>query len=230
VVERSLESLAADRGITICFAELDGADGLWVPEERTVLLSRALSDRRAAEVLEHELSHVDIEDGHAALDATIVRRRIRTRWAVAATAAISLTLLAGIRLQLNATEDRHPRSGEPVAGAPSPSPAAVGQPTISGTSTPSVAMEPGGRTRTETVTVTPPLPVSPALTSPAQRVPSGSPVPSRSTSSAPATSGPPPTGPSPTPTATATPTPTSTSSATPTAAGTPQSSSDDLLR
>jgi len=45
VVDQSLLRQAADRGVTICFADLDGADGLWVPEERTVLVSRR---RRAA--------------------------------------------------------------------------------------------------------------------------------------------------------------------------------------
>ena len=45
VVDQSLLRQAADRGVTICFADLDGADGLWVPEERTVLVNRGLSER-----------------------------------------------------------------------------------------------------------------------------------------------------------------------------------------
>ena len=60
---------AADRGVTICFADLDGAEGLWVPEERTVLVNRGLSEAKAAEVIEHELAHVMIDDQHADLDA-----------------------------------------------------------------------------------------------------------------------------------------------------------------
>ena len=43
MVDQSLLRQAADRGVTICFADLDGADGLWVPEERTVLVNRGLA-------------------------------------------------------------------------------------------------------------------------------------------------------------------------------------------
>ena len=46
VVDQSLLRQAADRGVTICFADLDGADGLWVPEERTVLVNRGLPEAR----------------------------------------------------------------------------------------------------------------------------------------------------------------------------------------
>ena len=69
MVDQSLLRQAADRGVTICFADLDGADGLWVPEERTVLVNRGLSDAKVAEVIEHELAHVMIDDQHADLDA-----------------------------------------------------------------------------------------------------------------------------------------------------------------
>jgi len=69
VVDQSLLRQAADRGVTICFADLDGADGLWVPEERTVLVNRGLPDEKVAEVIEHELAHVMIDDQHADLDA-----------------------------------------------------------------------------------------------------------------------------------------------------------------
>jgi len=69
VVDQSLLRQAADRGVTICFADLDGADGLWVPEERTVLVNRGLSEAQVAEVIEHELAHVLIDDQHADLDA-----------------------------------------------------------------------------------------------------------------------------------------------------------------
>lgn len=69
MVDPSLLRQAADRGVTICFADLDGADGLWVPEERTVLVSRRLTEAQVAEVIEHELTHVAIDDQHADLDA-----------------------------------------------------------------------------------------------------------------------------------------------------------------
>ena len=69
MVDQSLLRQAADRGVTICFADLDGADGLWVPEERTVLVNRGLSEAQVAEVIEHELAHVLIDDQHADLDA-----------------------------------------------------------------------------------------------------------------------------------------------------------------
>jgi hypothetical protein len=69
VVDPSLLRQASDRGVTIAFADLDGADGLWVPEERTVLVSRGLSEAKVSEVIEHELAHVMIDDQHADLDA-----------------------------------------------------------------------------------------------------------------------------------------------------------------
>jgi hypothetical protein len=159
-LDSSLESLAADRGITICFADLDGADGLWLPEERTILLARGLTAKQAAEVLEHELAHVDIEDGHAALDAAMHKHAGRARWAVAGTAAASLALLFGIQLHLDGnkpTADSHP--APQVAAVPSHS---------SGRATPTSAVTPStkiilvnGEVRTQTVTVTPPAPPPP---------------------------------------------------------------------
>jgi hypothetical protein len=69
VLDPSLLRQANDRGVTIAFADLDGADGLWVPEERTVLVSRKLTEAEVARVIEHELTHVMIDDQHADLDA-----------------------------------------------------------------------------------------------------------------------------------------------------------------
>jgi hypothetical protein len=160
--EPSLESLAADRGVTICFADLDGADGLWLPEERTILLAHGLSRRRAAEVLEHELSHVDIEDGHTALDADMHRRLGRTRWTVAATAAASLALLAGLQLKSDPRPAADSRQVAPVAVAPSPSVAAP--PPALTTAPPTKIILVGGEVRTQTVTVTPTGTPSPSPT------------------------------------------------------------------
>jgi hypothetical protein len=169
--ESSLDSIAADRGITICFADLDGAEGLWLPEERTILLARGLSNREAADVLEHELSHVDIEDGHAALDAGTHRRLGRARWAVAGTAAASLTLLVGITVALADRPASHQRPAPPVAVAPSPT-AAGPQPTPT-TAPPIRVITVGAQVRTQTVTVTPSagtsLPPTPAATRTATR-------------------------------------------------------------
>lgn len=169
-VDDSLESVAAARGITICFADLDGAEGLWLPEERTVLLARGLSSRRAAEVLAHELEHVDIEDGHAALDAGVGHRHLgRARWAVAATAAASAVLLFTVRAELSGSP---PVTGQPVgqsethrstastAPAPSPTGAASSSARHSG----SDLVAPRQRVRTETVTVTAPPPSTPPVT------------------------------------------------------------------
>ena len=162
MVDRSLETLAADRGITICFTELDGIDGLWLPEERTILVSNRLNDRRAAEVLEHELTHVDIEDGHAALDAAVRRKAGRTRVAAISTAAASLVLLFGIRIPFSGGSggDPHqqpppqaglttapPQTAQPPAGSPSAEPA-----------TRVVTQVYDGGVRTRTVSVTPTAP------------------------------------------------------------------------
>jgi hypothetical protein len=100
VVDPSLLRQANDRGVTIAFADLDGADGLWVPEERTVLVSRTLTEAEVARVIEHELTHVMIDDQHADLDAgrdVLVGhppRRDR-RWAAAALTAAALAAVLG---------------------------------------------------------------------------------------------------------------------------------------
>lgn len=155
MVERSLEAMAADRGITICFTDLDGADGLWVPEERTILLSRTLSARRAAEVLEHELSHVDIEDGHAALDASMHRHPRNARWAVGATALVSLTLLVGTQLQSTPRRTAETKPA-PQVGAVIPS-EQRGAPRLTEPPPPTTTVTvTGGRTITVTVTASPP--------------------------------------------------------------------------
>jgi hypothetical protein len=105
VVDPSLLRQAADRGVTICFADLDGADGLWVPEERTVLVNRGLSDAAVSEVIGHELAHVMIDDQHADLDAgreVVVGRpprRSRTMPAVL-TAAALVAVVGGVTFGL----------------------------------------------------------------------------------------------------------------------------------
>jgi hypothetical protein len=160
-LDSSLESLAADRGITICFADLEGADGLWLPEERTILLARGLTSKQAADVLEHELSHVDIEDGHAALDAAMHRPVGRARWAVAGTVAASMALIVGIQqFESKPGADSHP--APPVAVAPSHT-AGNPPPTSAGSPSTRVIMV-NGEIRTQTVTVTPPPPASPTGT------------------------------------------------------------------
>ena len=101
MVDQSLLRRAADRGVTICFADLDGAEGLWVPEERTVLVNRGLSEAKAAEVIEHELAHVMIDDQHADLDAgkDVLSGQTPTRsWrseTVALAAAVGLIAVVG---------------------------------------------------------------------------------------------------------------------------------------
>jgi hypothetical protein len=101
VVDQSLLRQASDRGVTICFADLDGADGLWVPEERTVLVSRRLTEQEVAEVIEHELAHVMIDDQHADLDAgrdvLVNRPPVRSRrWAAALAAAGLVAVVGGV--------------------------------------------------------------------------------------------------------------------------------------
>jgi hypothetical protein len=100
VVDPSLLRQANDRGVTIAFADLDGADGLWVPEERTVLVSRKLTEAEVARVIEHELTHVMIDDQHADLDAgkdvLVGRPPARSRrWAAAALTAAAIVATVG---------------------------------------------------------------------------------------------------------------------------------------
>jgi hypothetical protein len=150
----SLEALAAGRDITICFTDLDGADGLWLPEERTIMLALGLSKRRAAEVLQHELSHVDIEDGHAALDAAVHRHVGRIRWTVATTAAASIALLVGFKAsQSHPQKIADSRSVQVGASVPSQTGHPSQRPVVRAPSSTKVIRISG--VRTETVTVTP---------------------------------------------------------------------------
>ncbi len=111
MVDQSLLRQAADRGVTICFADLDGADGLWVPEERTVLVNRGLSEAKVAEVIEHELAHVMIDDQHADLDAgkeVLVGRppaRYRRPQTVALAAVSLFVVVGGATYGINAARD-----------------------------------------------------------------------------------------------------------------------------
>jgi hypothetical protein len=122
VVDPSLLRLAADRGVTICFADLDGADGLWVPEERTVLVNRRLSEREVAEVIEHELGHVAIDDQHADLDAGVGRPppAPSRRWAAALTAAACLAVVGGVTAGLTLGSERAVDKGPVVAPSAPP--------------------------------------------------------------------------------------------------------------
>lgn len=99
MVDQSLLRRAADREVTICFADLDGADGLWVPEERTVLVNRGLPEAKVAEVIEHELAHMMIDDQHADLDAgkevLVGQPSGRRRETVALAAALGLVAVVG---------------------------------------------------------------------------------------------------------------------------------------
>lgn len=204
MVDRSLMGLAADRGVTICLADLDGADGLWVPEERTILVNRALPESRVNEVIEHELQHVAIDDQHAELDAGVFRpppgplqTLLGKRWATPAlSAAAFVALVGGVTLGLAAALPDSPSQGittpSPVRDGVLPSPS---EPTT--TVVPSVDAE--GRTTYKTIVVSRPA-GSPVATA----TPTGSPT-------APATSRPlPPATPTRPATRTPTPTPTQT--------------------
>jgi hypothetical protein len=108
VVDPSLLRQASDRGVTIAFADLDGADGLWVPEERTVLVSRGLSEAKISEVIEHELAHVMIDDQHADLDAgkdvLVGHPPARSRRLLMALAAAGLVaVVGGVTVGMKAT-------------------------------------------------------------------------------------------------------------------------------
>jgi hypothetical protein len=162
VVDPSLLRQAADRGVTIAFADLDGADGLWVPEERTVLVSRGLPEDRVAEVIEHELTHVRIDDQHADLDAgkdvLIGRPAPSRRPAAAALAAASLVVLIG-----GVTYGVHAATGDTRRDQVAPNPDGPGLtadesgPAPSTTVIPSIG--PDGRVHYRTVTVTETAPV-----------------------------------------------------------------------
>ena len=223
MVDRSLETLAVDRGITICFVDLDDVDGLWLPDERTILVNSRLDDRRATEVLDHELAHVDIEDGHAALDASVRRRTGRTRLATAGTAAACLLVLAAVRVLLPGQQAGHHPRPEPVAGqttAPPqtdpPQPPAVPATTV-------VTQVFNGEVRTETVTVQPRTATAAPRLTPTGQTPGGRAVPSLTarTVPRPATTAPTqtPVTTSPAPTGSGTPSPTLTPSPVPASTG-----------
>lgn len=152
MVDPSLLRLAAERGVTICFADLDGAAGLWVPEERTVLVNRALSEREVAEVIEHELGHVAIDDQHADLDAGVVRRPPGPSrlWAAALTAAACFAVVGGMTAGMASREQPTLRP-EPVVAPSRPPLTGPAGPAPRTTVTPSVA--PNGQTVPVTVTV-----------------------------------------------------------------------------
>jgi Putative metallopeptidase family (DUF6782) len=165
VVDQSLLRQAADRGVTICFADLDGADGLWVPEERTVLVNRGLSEAKVAEVIEHELAHVVIDDQHADLDAgkdVLVGQPpspLRRRETVALAAALSLVAVVG-GVMYGIHSARGPAKLDRVAPNPGPG-LSVGETAYPKPSTTVTRTTlPGGRVveRTIVITATPPLP------------------------------------------------------------------------
>jgi hypothetical protein len=160
VVDQSLLRQAADRGVTICFADLDGADGLWVPEERTVLVNRGLSEAQVAEVIEHELAHVQIDDQHADLDAgkeVLVGQpppQGRRREAVALAAALGLVAVVG-GVMYGIHTARGPVKQDRVAPNPSGPGLAVQE---SGSPSLSPSRGPDGRIVYVTVYPTPPSP------------------------------------------------------------------------
>lgn len=226
MVDPSLLRLAADRGVTICFADLDGADGLWVPEERTVLVNRRLSDREVAEVIEHELAHVAIDDQHADLDAGVGRPPgTRHRgWAAALTAAACLAVVGGVTVGLA----KAPGTGidqEPVVApsAPGLTASAGGGPVVVRTDT-RISVGPDGRTVVVTVTV--PAPSLPLSSTPGGTAASTPPA-SKASPTRVLPPGPSPTvvepspTPEPTPSATAEPSPTESPTPTATPAGEP---------
>jgi len=228
VVDQSLLRRAADRGVTICFADLDGAEGLWVPEERTVLVNRGLSEAKAAEVIEHELAHVMIDDQHADLDAgkDVLSGHPPTRsWrseTVALAAAVGLiAVVGGAVYGINATrgdvkrEQVAPNNGPGLTATESADPRNL-PPNVIRSRAPDgrivyVTLTPTPGAPTPTASATPsPTASATATKPPAQVPPSTVPVPTPTTSSsappAPPTTGPPPTTPTPDPT---TPPPTS---------------------
>ena len=202
MVDQSLLRQAADRGVTICFADLDGADGLWVPEERTVLVNRGLSEAQVAEVIEHELAHVLIDDQHADLDAgkeVLVGQppaQGRRREAVALAAALGLVAVVG-GVMYGIHTARGPVKQDRVA----PNPSGPGL-TVQESGSPSLSPSrgPDGRIVYVTVYPTPPSPslvpgspidlpsLSPTATKPvppptAARTTAGAPPPHQQTTS-----------------------------------------------
>jgi hypothetical protein len=212
VVDPSLTRQAADRGVTICIADLDGADGLWVPEERTVLVSRRLSEQEIAAVIEHELEHVAIDDGHADLDAATRRPPARsTYWPAALTAAACLALVGGITAGLMGQSPGDVRP-EPVVAPSRPGltgSAPTPPPGVTTIVVPTTGAD--GLPTTRTITVT-----STGGTPPAARTPA---APTRPAATAPATSPPPATTSAPQPPPSTTPTSTSTPTTAPTTTG-----------
>ncbi len=206
VVDPSLLRQAADRGVTICFADLDGADGLWVPEERTVLVNRGLSDDAVAEVIRHELAHVAIDDQHADLDAgrDVLGGHPPPRrtgpWTVVVAAAGLVAVVGGVVLGLAkaGVPGREPLVGPAPTGLLTPSEGGEfpqPDPTVV------VTRDSSGRVITVTIVLTP---------SPLARVTAGSLVPrATATSAAPRTSA----RPGPTPSVTRSSLPASSSSA-----------------
>jgi Putative metallopeptidase family (DUF6782) len=205
VVDQSLLRQAADRGVTICFADLDGADGLWVPEERTVLVNRGLSDAKVAAVIEHELGHVMIDDQHADLDAgkdvlhghAPVWTRRRETVALAASVAV-VALVGGVMYGINAAR------GD-IKDQVAPNPSGTGLTASEDGTTPAprviVTRGPDGVPHTIVITATPPLPTETG--SPTER-PSATPTVTKpAPTRVPSTSGsapiPPPTTPAPAP-------------------------------
>jgi hypothetical protein len=199
VVDPSLLRQAADRGVTICFADLDGADGLWVPEERTVLVNRGLSEAQVADVIEHELAHVMIDDQHADLDAgrdVLVGRppsRSRRSVAVAMTAVGLLAVVGGVWLGVSRATagDKH----DQVAPNPAPglsAPDESGQPVPMPSTTVIRTRLPDGRIIARTVVLTATAPV-PTPSASATGAPAATPTATRPVP-APRTSAPPPAG------------------------------------
>jgi hypothetical protein len=228
VVDRSLLGKAADHGVTICFADLEGADGLWVPEERTILVSRRLSGQRLNEVIEHELQHVAIDAQHEALDAGVWDKPGRTpvswlsqRWAAPAlSVAAFVALVGGVTAGLAATrpnaEDR-----SVVVPSPTMAPSAVDgvpQPTT----TTITITDSNGNVVVRTVTITPSLSRSAPSGSPTPTRPgAGTPTSSRRPSGVATTPAVPPTGTATTPPDTTTTAPPDTTTPTPTTSAEP---------
>jgi hypothetical protein len=171
VVDQSLLRQAADRGVTICFADLDGADGLWVPEERTVLVNRGLPEAKVAEVIEHELAHVMIDDQHAELDAgkdvLVGQPQGHRRETVALAAALSLVAVVG-----GVMYGIHTARGPVKLDRVAPNPNAPGL-TAHESGSPSLSPSRGPDGRIVYVTVTPPVP---DVTGPPIMPPSASPT------------------------------------------------------